>query len=167
MKQLLPSLKKAFLCLTISAPTSVHSMLRAAVVEPNIEEAQRLLELKTDPDAHTELDEFGNTPLNRAVLLNNPKLVELLVSHGASPHAENNIGNTPLSNAQNCKLTAILKILLPPPEPDDEKDESDADELLDDIPDFPAVSQPPAQTQPPLPPALLASIRMGRTPSPE
>ena len=58
------------------------------------------------------LDKFENTPLMAAVMVNNKKIVKLLLKHGADLDAVNSFGNTALHFAVEFQLPSTTKYLL-------------------------------------------------------
>lgn len=76
-----------------------------AIHEDEPEDLQEILEKGADPN--TELD--GEYPLHRAALLDNEKMVLLLLEHGADPKVRNRRGEVPLDLASKERVTALLK----------------------------------------------------------
>ena len=62
-----------------------------------------------DPECR---DSIGNTPLIAAVIVNNKKIVKLLLKHGVDFDASNKHGNTALHFAAEYQLASTTKYLL-------------------------------------------------------
>ncbi len=67
--------------------------------------------LRYHADAVNEIDEYGFTPLIEAAIVDNIKLVEVLLQHGADPNAQDVTGGTALqwtTENNNLELTTLL-----------------------------------------------------------
>jgi hypothetical protein len=89
-----------------------NTPLHCAVNYGDLEMIQGLLECEADVDA---LNEFGSTPLLFALAgdrLNDPRIVQTLLEHGADPNARGNCGLNPLHRVSELGKTEIARVLI-------------------------------------------------------
>uniref|UniRef100_A0AC34RJ42 Uncharacterized protein n=1 Tax=Panagrolaimus sp. JU765 TaxID=591449 RepID=A0AC34RJ42_9BILA len=83
--------------------------LLEATSRGDIQEVERLLQAKSDPDSHNE---DGLTPLHQAAIDNNEQLVRLLLHYNANVNVVDSEGWSPLHAAACCGYIDVVRLLI-------------------------------------------------------
>lgn len=101
--------KRTFINNFIKKIEKEKNPLFVATENGDIDEVKMLLEKGANLNAPSS---SSDTPLIKAIVLQNEKIVELLLDNGANPNMTNNLGYSPLHIAASKNSTEILNALL-------------------------------------------------------